>query len=381
MAELYQPQTTAVVFMPDGDPCANNTPAKWGNIAANPNRLQLQTLCAALIHKFDPSVNYTPGGSANNYTGLMGAYFPLALDLQQGNTNLQPETARTYTAGGVIRSPFTSAALSRLSLSVDWYDIKITGAIEPLTGEVLYQQCLNADGKSNPTYTIDGNPLCAYINREVGDGGNRNEIAPFFNFGSIKTSGVDVQLDWASELADLPLTHALPGAINLNVVVNWLAHYDVQTTPGGAVTDYAGTVNGGGGSQFRYRTYTTLTYSEGPASLGMRWRHLPSAKDGSYALDPTTLTKGVGQHDRVRPVRPLGAEQDLRPARRHRQPVRRRAGSRGREPGQRRPRHHPAGLRRAGPALLCRHQGPLLRRGPSDYLEGRAARLAPFFLG
>ncbi len=296
IAELYQPNTSFVVGAAAGDPCASSTPVPWGNNASNPNRLKTQQLCADLIHKFDPGFTYVPGTpSADNYTGLFPFYFPLTIDIQQGNLNLKPEQAKSYTAGIVLRSPIQSPLLSRAQLSVDWYKIDIAGAIQTVTSEISYEQCFNADGKSNPTLAIGGNSFCDFIEREVGTGGNRHAIAPYFNLGAINTDGIDVQFDWSADLADL--FGNAPGALNLNFVLSWLDSYKIQNAPGGTFLNYAGTVNGQGGSQFKYKTYTTLTYALDMGSLGMRWRHLPSARDAASLTNPATTRQPVDAHD------------------------------------------------------------------------------------
>jgi outer membrane receptor protein involved in Fe transport len=302
VAELFQPISPLVVGASSGDPCANppgNPSLSWNNSPGNSHRLQTQELCLALIQKTNPNAGstfYVPGGTANTYTGLFPFFFPITIDQDQGNLNLKPEVAKSYTAGIVLRSPVQSPLLSRTRLSVDWYDIQIAGAIIPLTSETLYEQCLNADGHSNPTLTITGNQFCDFILREAVTGGNRTANNPYFNFGGLETEGVDVQLDWGADFADMGIS-GVPGGLNLNFVLNWLGKYSVQTAPGDPSINYVGTVNGAGGSQFRYRTFTTLTYNNSVWNLGMRWRHFPGAKDASILINPATTVQGVGSHD------------------------------------------------------------------------------------
>ena len=301
VAELFQAKSPLVVGASAGDPCAANTPVTWGNNAGNPNRLATQNLCLALIQTTTPNAGttfYVPGGSANTYQGLFPFFFPITIDQDQGNPNLKAEIAKTYSAGVVLKSPVQSPWLARTSLSVDWYDIQIAGAIVPLTSETLYEQCLNADGKSNPTLTITGNQFCQYILREAITGGNRTANNPYFNFGGIETEGVDVQLDWASDFADLGMS-SIPGGLSLNFILNWLGKYDVQTAPGGTIHNFVGTINGGAnsGDQFRYKTFTTLSYNNSVGGLGLRWRHYPGAKDASIVINPATTVQGVGSHD------------------------------------------------------------------------------------
>ena len=304
VAELFQPSSPLVVTASSGDPCANppgNPGLTWNNSASNPNRLKTQQLCLALIQKTNPTAGstfYVPGGSANTFSGLFPFFFPITIDQDQGNPNLHAEVAKTYSAGVILRSPIKSPLLMRTSLSIDWYDIAIAGAIIPLTSETLYEQCLNADGHSNPTLTISGNQFCQYILREANTGGNRTANNPYFNFAGLETEGVDVQLDWAADFADMGI-QSVPGSLTLNFVLNWLGKYDVTTAPGDPAQNFAGTINGGlnSGDQFRYRTFTTLTYNNTQWSFGGRWRHFPGAKDASVLINPATTIQGVGSHD------------------------------------------------------------------------------------
>ena len=49
VAELYSGPAVSTVAFPFSDPCSYTTLAPWGNTAANPNRLQVQQLCTAII--------------------------------------------------------------------------------------------------------------------------------------------------------------------------------------------------------------------------------------------------------------------------------------------------------------------------------------------
>ncbi|SKB97571.1 TonB-dependent receptor domain-containing protein [Sphingopyxis flava] len=76
--------------------------------------------------------------------------------LAGGNPNLQLENGNTFTVGAV----FKPAWLPRFRLSVDYYDINVTGAIDILTPSLAVQLCRS--GSSLPICTIgtdlNGNP-------------------------------------------------------------------------------------------------------------------------------------------------------------------------------------------------------------------------------
>ena len=261
---------------------------------------QAAKLCTALV---SPS---NPGYNPATYVGLFGGNFPIDIAIFQGTPTLHSETAVTKTLGFVLRSPVQSPLLNRMSLSVDYYNVSIGGGIATVLPQLSYQQCLNQDGTSNPVFAnaaatgaqlLAGNPYCAFLQREPGTGFNRAAAAPYVNLGGIKTSGVDLQLDWSADLRDVGT--GLPGTIGLNFVMSWLDKYSFQASPTGAYQNYTGTtgVTTTGGPQFKYKTFTTFTYSVGPGAIGIRWQHLPSIKSAATVINPTTPVLGAPSHD------------------------------------------------------------------------------------
>jgi len=290
------------LFMPIGaasiqgsiDGCGNwPTTPDWGNTAANPNRQNLQILCQQLmVRDGAPPSLYVPGeASADNYNftvfGPALTAFPFNLGIQGGNPDLDPEKADTVTAGIVLRSPFQNAWASRLSLSVDYYDIDLEGAIGVPTGSQVYQQCLNAQynplvgdapGSHTGAELAAGNPYCNLIRREYVPGlfewgADRRYNANFVNLGGIKTSGYDVQLDWA-----LPVG---PGTFSSNFQFNDLLHYKQSPFAGAAFTERKGTWDSG--FNYEWQLFSTFSYSTGPYSMGLRWQHRPGLNPPSSA--------------------------------------------------------------------------------------------------
>src|SRR5690606_13971204 len=153
-----------------------------------------------------------------------------------GNPNLTPEKAKTLTIGGVISSPVDSGFFSSMRLSVDYYSIKVDDAIGLLSGQTLQQLCL--DPAFNPTY--DQNSFyCNNFARGTGGGIGAVQLA-YTNSGAFKTSGIDAQLDWATDLG--------PGRLSLNIVGNYLINLKASPFYSGVpeesqspFRDYAGT--------------------------------------------------------------------------------------------------------------------------------------------
>ncbi|MDR2216325.1 MAG: TonB-dependent receptor, partial [Nevskiaceae bacterium] len=288
-AELYAGVTTVVAGFPLSDPCAINTRAPWGNVPGNPNRTQVIALCSALIGSgtspFDADPLSFPGGN--------GGFFPLELEQRRGNTDLKSESAATWTAGVVLRSPFENPAASGMSLTVDWYDITLDNAISPLPGTTVYENCFNVDGQSNPSYDVN-NEYCQMIFRDPITGGRATTDAPYSNLGTIKTSGIDMSYTWRAALADLGLESA-PGTLMLNMAGTYLLKYDAQAIPGGPFLENKGTLARGG--QFDWTLNTNIVYQLDNWSLRLGWRHLPSVLNGSRVTTPTSPLLGAGAYD------------------------------------------------------------------------------------
>jgi iron complex outermembrane receptor protein len=294
VVELFSPIGYSAIDFNSVDACGNwagVTPI-WGNRADNPNRQNLQILCQHLmVRDGAPPTLYVPGQpSANNYNfNVFGQTnpFPFSLAVQGGNANLDSEEADTYTIGMVIRSPFEAEALKRLTFSVDYYNIDIKGAIDTPSHLTVYQQCLDAQynslisdapGSHTGEELAANNPYCALIEREYlpaqGQvfGADRKFAAQYVNLGGIRTKGFDVQLDWGSRFADVGLA-AVPGSVSANVQYSYLDSWAQSPFEGAAFVENKGT-----GVNFDYRLLTTLGYSVGTYSMGLRWQYWPSVE-------------------------------------------------------------------------------------------------------
>ncbi|MCM8729824.1 TonB-dependent receptor domain-containing protein [Hephaestia sp. GCM10023244] len=126
-----------------------------------------------------------------------------------GNPNLDVEKGDTWTAGMTV----TPRVIPGLRIAIDYYDIRLTGAIAPLDAQTILNTCV--DNPVNPS----GSPACSAITR-----GADNNISAvrsgFLNVGLLKTSGIDFNIDYAFRLS--ALSAPLPGRINLNVGGTWV---------------------------------------------------------------------------------------------------------------------------------------------------------------
>lgn len=287
IAELFLAPQQTFVFSGNGDVCStNNTLPFSANPATNPDAAGVLALCRQLMNQVDPTTaDFFYGDPANQTVGGTFAFPTL-----QGNPDVVEETADTWTAGVVVNSPFDGGALSSLRLAVDYYNIKVKDAIGPQSIDVAQQQCF--DTAFNPTLSIDS-PFCAGINRNAGTGSIGNIITTFFNNGDFKTSGLDVQLDWSTDVG--------PGRFAINSIFNYLIELKSRELATNPVIDYAGTLgpnqNGLNPGSFRWKMLNTFSYGIGPANVSLMWRHLPSIESITYANNEATTIDGAPSYD------------------------------------------------------------------------------------
>ncbi len=170
IAELFNPQQGAT-FRPN-DPCSQSNIDRL--IAANDplarNRL----------------ANCRADGIPVGYEDPLTARFA---GTSGGNPNLSEETATTWTAGAVVQPRF----IRGLTLSADYYSIKIEDAIQAVTAQDIVDTCYDL-----PTFPND---FCGLFTR------NRTAGSPTFlglnflrqtqiNFAKLETRGVDFQVNY-----------------------------------------------------------------------------------------------------------------------------------------------------------------------------------------
>jgi outer membrane receptor protein involved in Fe transport len=109
----------------------------------------------------------------------------------------------------------------------------------------------------------------------------------------LETAGIDVQVNWSAEMADLGLD-MIPGQLGITFLANYLDKYVVQELATSPAEDWAGTT--GEGHQYEYRTFTTLTYRNDTFSVNLRHRYLPSLDHSSIVRNPATTTQGPGDY-------------------------------------------------------------------------------------
>lgn len=290
-----------------GAPATASTTTPLANGAApiaavNPNAQSAYLICRATMgttaNQFYDDPSQAQPNPAPSGIGFVNV---------QGNPNLIPETAKTYTAGVVLRSPFQSDWIRSLTISVDYYKIHIDNAIQYTAPDYVYQQCLagaTVTTAAQAAAYVAGNPYCQ-SNTGVfrsSTGGQFSTNTPDANLATIDTSGVDLSLDWRIPLS--LIRKSLPGTFSVSVNSTFLGNYDTINAPGAPVQKWYGTLGptltGTNPGAYRYKINTSFGYTVGPASFTLNWRDLPqvnAAVSNNTAGNRTLPTSGYDVFD------------------------------------------------------------------------------------
>lgn len=169
----------------------------------------------------------------------------LAIQNTIGNRNLTPEIARNTTLGIAFSG---SKALPGLSLSVDYYKIKITDVISSLGAADIVNLCFqNIAPETCGAFNLNNNAGPNFINVQA------------FNLASIETDGFDIE---ASYRWQRPL--GLPGSLTLRALATNIRSFVTDTgLPGTIPVDSAG-ANIGNTPDWKWlavQTYATDDFS------------------------------------------------------------------------------------------------------------------------
>jgi iron complex outermembrane receptor protein len=264
IAELFSPLNTGLTNL-STDPCQGAAPTTNANLRAV---CLAQGAPAATIGLIAPpssgQINATSGGS------LL----------------LRPEKSDSFT-GGIVVQP---RLVPGLSITVDYYNIKIDGAISnPTVGDVL-AACFGTSPYTSPSADAATNAACTGIRRNPVTGGLDGSPATTgglllsaSNLGQILTDGVDLGVNYRRNLGFAKLALSFQG--------NWTNRSKFKATPTALYRECVGyySVNcGSPGSagpssapgsiqpEFTWNQRTTLTF--GPVDVSLLWRHLDAVR-------------------------------------------------------------------------------------------------------
>ncbi len=218
-ATTFQNGFTDPCDQPGGTNSANN-------INANPNRAKN---CAAAgvpttITYTDPTSNAVLTRAWTNQTtaGLAG--------INSGNPNLLPETGYSFTVGSV----FTPSFVPGLTISVDYYNVRVKNVISGLTGQAIINRCYDDPSGINnifcaavfrrtSTNAVENLTFNGQSTRQIDQStfnltlaGNGNSfINQPYNFAKLSTRGIDIDVGYEKKFND-------DFAISLRTVVSYV---------------------------------------------------------------------------------------------------------------------------------------------------------------
>jgi len=250
--ELFLPVNTGLANV--SDPCAGF--AGGSNPPTRPLDQCIRTgVTAALYGSIPPS-----GAQVNIRTG--------------GNPNLQPEVADTVTLGAVFQPTF----ISNLSISLDYFNIRVKGAVGTVPAVFTIERCLDT-----------GEPqFCNLIFRGPDGSLTFRGAEPSFvdqrtqNIAGLSTSGLDAQISYGHDIGKL-------GRLNWNYAATYLFTFKTNPVAGSITTNCVGKYDLQCElPRFRYRHSLTTTWrTPWTVDLAVNWRY-QSAVDRIFSINPTT---------------------------------------------------------------------------------------------
>jgi iron complex outermembrane receptor protein len=191
-----------------------------------------------------------------------------------GNEDLKPETADTYTVGVVLMPRM----IPRLSLSVDYFNIKVKDYISSVPASLIVSQCFST-----------GDPFfCGLFHRNPAAGGvifgtDGYLQANTQNTGSLKTSGIDFGGNYS-------IKTDRAGDFDISFIGTWLHKLENEPLPGLGSYDCTGLFGPTCGQPNpEWRHQARVTWQEPfwhVASLSLNWRYIGSTSLTNNTSDP-----------------------------------------------------------------------------------------------
>ena len=235
----------------------------------------------------DPCSRYTSSGNVTliancQASGVPANYTQLGttiLTTVGGNQSLRPESSTTWTVGTVI-SP--RGIIPGLSLTADWFDIKIKDAIRAIPGSTKLAVCYASQNLSHP--------FCSDFTRSALTGEVTYLSAQPINTGREEMNGLDLGLVYSGAVGEVK--------ISLDLNMTYLNKYVVNPFPGGAPIYFDGFIGGGNGGYPKWRGYGVPTAEKDGISATWSTQWIGKATDfNASAGDIGYRTPNVFYHN------------------------------------------------------------------------------------
>ena len=218
-----------------------------------------------------------------------------------GNPNLSAESSDTFTFGTII----TPEAIPGLVITVDYFNIKLTGAIDQLAGGAsnALNLCFNIiqDIDSAACQSVVRNPVNGEITTPF------NMLLFNVNIGKLQTKGIDFSVRYTLD-ADFGLLSD-SSSFNFSLNGTWLDEFNV--TPVQELPDRVNFCAGAFGNSCgtpkpKVKLVSRLTWNTGPLVLSLRHRYIGPVADDKVLIPERLGIDGPSASDIVNPR--FGAE-------------------------------------------------------------------------
>jgi outer membrane receptor protein involved in Fe transport len=188
-----------------------------------------------------------------------------------GNPDLNPETAKTYTAGLVL------TPLRNLSATLDYFDIKVDDVIGTVPANLALSQC------------VFSGQFCDLLHRDPRTGALWVQggfvTATNVNTGSLKTSGLDLSVNYNYNVGKY-------GGLGFAFNGTYTDKFVVEPLPGLGTYDCAGFYGATCGTpipKWRHK-FRTIWSAPWNFDMALTWRHMDSVKVDSSSGDALLAT-------------------------------------------------------------------------------------------
>lgn len=261
--ELFAPVTTGLTSLLI-DPCAGAAPVGNANFTA------------ACINQ---------GASAASIGSITNPVANQANVTSGGNPLIQPEKADTFTVGAIFQPDFVPG----LTLTVDYYDIRVNQAITFATPGDILSACFGANPASITAAQAASAACTTQIRRNPTTGGlsgsaltTRGLISPLTNNGRLATKGVDFSVNYKRDIGNV--------GVNWNLTGNWTRSLTFRASPTSINRECVGYYSANCGPslgqiqpKFSFQQRTTLTF--GDIDFSVLWRHIGAVEYEGQAAD------------------------------------------------------------------------------------------------
>lgn len=268
VGELFQ--GTAIGFPGATDPCA-------GVGGATPTGGLLATCLANGVPAGNIGLQQDPSVNRNQVIQPDGQIATLF----GGNPNLTEETSDSYTFGVVLQPSF----IPGLTITADYFDIVVEDAISTVSLQTVLDICFNEIQDLN-------SPTCRNFNgtrdAQGAFGRDNPPVLGGANIAEISVSGVDLEANYSTTIPFSLLTDSGEQMLNLSFLGTWTETSDfapIQSDPTNVITCAGefGLTCGEPTPSFKWTS--RASFSDGPLTTSIRWRHLSAVDDDTEAAD------------------------------------------------------------------------------------------------